>query len=209
MSENKRMRIVVLLGLTAGLSPILNSGARGQGVAFQPEVSPLFSGAMLGVTPVVSADRRYVRLSLTPSFNQVNGFTPYSVPAAVSGGGGGGLGGLGGLTGMNGLVGGAGGGGTGRAGSLSGGPLAGPVDFGNGSPPIFRDGRNPDEMNWPQIMSDGEAAAREDGPVSQVANSAAGGRRRIQANTKAIQRERAAALKASRQQALANRRKSR
>jgi hypothetical protein len=205
MSENKRMRIIVLVGLTAGLTPILNSGARGQGVAFQPEVSPLFSGAMLGVTPVVSADRRYVRLSLTPSFNQVNGFTPYSVPAAVSGGGGG-------LTGMNGLLGGAGGGGgTGRAGSLnqSGGPLAGPVEFANGSPPIFRDGRNPAEANWPKIMSDGEAAAREDGPVNQVASSVASGRRRIQANTKAIQRERAAALKASRQQALASRRKSR
>ena len=59
MSENKRMRIIVLVGLTAGLTPILNSGSSGAGgCVCNQEVSPLFSGAMLGVTPVVSADPR-------------------------------------------------------------------------------------------------------------------------------------------------------
>jgi len=201
-------RIVILVGLTAGFGPVLDSCARAQAVAFQPEVSPLFSGALVTVTPVVSADRRYVRLSLDTSFTHVNGFTTYLVPAAVSGGGG-----AGGMMGLNGLLGGGGaggGGGHGRAGSLTQGqgPLAGPVDFGKGSPPIFRDGRNPAELDWPKIVSDGEAADREDRPPDQVATSAAGGRRRIQANTKEIQRQRAAALKQSRQQALANRRRS-
>jgi hypothetical protein len=202
-------RIVVLIGLTVGIVPVVGSCAQAQGVAFQPEVSPLFSGALVSVTPAVSADRRYVRLSLDTSFTHVNGFTPYSVPAAVSGGGG-----AGGIAGLNGLLGGGaagGGGGAGRAGSLNQrqGPLAGPLDFGNGSPPIFRDGRNPAETNWPKIVADAEAAAREDGPADRVASSAAGGRRRIQASTKEIQRQRAAALKEARQQALANRRRIR
>jgi len=208
MSGIKWMRIVVLLGLIAGFSPVFNSSARGQAVAFQPVVSPLFSGAWIGVTPVVSADRRYVRLSLDTSFTHVNGFTPYLVPAAV----GGGVGGTGGFTGISGLMGpGGGGGGTGRVGSLNQneGPLAGPFAFGNASPPIFRDGQNPDLMNWPKIAPDGEAAARENRPADQVATSAAGGRRRIQANTKAIQSQRAAALKSSRQQSSATRRRSR
>jgi hypothetical protein len=208
MSGIKRMRIVVLLGLVAGFGPVFNSSARGQAIAFQPVVSPLFSGAWIGVTPVVSADRRYVRLSLDTSFNQVNGFTPYLVPAAVGGGGGG----TGGLTGLNGLIGaGGGGGGTGRVGSLNQneGSLAGPFAFGNGSPPMFRDGQDPDLMNWPKISPDGEGAAREDRPADQVASSRTGGRRRTQANTKAIQSQRAAALKASRQQSSATRRRSR
>jgi hypothetical protein len=208
MSGIKRMQIVVLLGLVAGFGPVFNSSARGQAIAFQPQVSPLFSGAWIGVTPVVSADRRYVRLSLDTSFNQVNGFTPYLVPAAVGGGGGG----TGGLTGLNGLIGaGGGGGGTGRVGSLNQneGPLAGPFAFGNGSPPMFRDGQDPDLMNWPKISPDGEGAAREDRPADQVASSRTGGRRRTQANTKAIQSQRAAALKASRQQSSPTRRRSR
>jgi hypothetical protein len=209
MSGIERTRIVVLLGLVAGFGPVFHSTARGQAVGFEPVVSPLFSGAWVGVTPVVSADRRYVRLSLDTSFNQVNGFTPYSVPAAVSGG----PGGPGALAGLNGLLGaGGGGGGMGRGGSLTQneGPLAGPIVYGNGSPPIFRDGQNPDVMNWPKISPDGEGgAAQQDRPADQVATSGTGGRRGIQANTKAIQRQRAAALKSSRQQSSATRRRSR
>src|SRR5262249_21713662 len=60
----------------------------------------------LTATPVVSADRRYVRLTLNPIFNALEGFDTFSIPGAVSGGpggpgalgglGGGGLGGVGG-----------------------------------------------------------------------------------------------------------------
>ena len=68
---------------------------------------------MLDVTPAVSADRRYVRMTLGVNFNELIGFTTYQVPAAVSGGGAGMNGPLGGLLG--------GGGGLGGAGGLGGG----------------------------------------------------------------------------------------
>ena len=65
-------------------------------VAFQPTIGSLLDGAALSVTPVVSADRRYVRLGVTPYFNAVEGFSTVVVPGAVSGGGGFGAGGVGG-----------------------------------------------------------------------------------------------------------------
>ena len=57
------------------------------------------------VTPAVSADRRYVRLSVNAFFNDLNGFTTFSFPGgAVGGGNFGGFGG--GITaGMNGVIG--------------------------------------------------------------------------------------------------------
>ena len=42
------------------------------------------------VTPAVSADRRYVRLSVNPFFNDVNGFTSFTTPLGAVGGAGGG-----------------------------------------------------------------------------------------------------------------------
>ena len=63
-------------------------------VAFQPTIGSVLDGAALNVTPVVSADRRYVRLGVNPYFNAVEGFNTVVVPAAV--GGGGGFGGFGG-----------------------------------------------------------------------------------------------------------------
>jgi hypothetical protein len=57
------------------------------------------------VTPVVSADRRYVRLSVDAFFNDLNGFTTLSFPGGAVGGGN--FGGLGGgiAAGMNGVIG--------------------------------------------------------------------------------------------------------
>lgn len=78
---------------------------RAQAVGFMPGVSSFPNGVTLPVTPVVSDDRRYVRLTLAPQFNALEGFDSYSVPAAVSGGGG-----AGGLGGLRGLGGGGGGG---------------------------------------------------------------------------------------------------
>ena len=58
--------------------------ARSQVVAYQPQVASILNGAALQVTPVVSADRRYVRMTLNPYFNTVNGFTTYTAPLARS-----------------------------------------------------------------------------------------------------------------------------
>jgi hypothetical protein len=100
----------LIMGLPV-MSGLIEGAARGQGIGFQPVPAPLPSGIILDVTPAVSADRRYVRLTLNPTFNVINGFTNYSVPAAVSGGGAGmngpigGLGGAGGLGGLGGATG--------------------------------------------------------------------------------------------------------
>ncbi len=72
----------------AALTPIVGPGS----VAFFPTPAPLNDGVVLGVTPVVSADRRYVRLSLAPVFQTINGLQSFPVPAAVGGGGLGGQG---------------------------------------------------------------------------------------------------------------------
>ncbi len=60
-------------------------------VAFQPVVSAFPNGVSLQATPVVSADRRYVRMTLNPQFNALEGFDTVPVPAAVGGGFGGGF----------------------------------------------------------------------------------------------------------------------
>ncbi len=89
------------LGLLVLLAPL----ARAQAVAFQPVVGSFPQGATMSATPVVSADRRYVRLTLNPQFTGLEGFDNYAVPAAVSGGTanvGGGAGGLLGFAGVNG-----------------------------------------------------------------------------------------------------------
>ena len=72
----------------ASLTPVIGPGA----VAFNPNPQPLNDGVTLSVTPVVSADRRYVRLSLAPNFQTINGLQSFPVTAAVGGGGLGGQG---------------------------------------------------------------------------------------------------------------------
>jgi hypothetical protein len=81
----------------------LEASVRGQAIGFQPVPAAFPNGPFLNVTPAVSADRRYVRMSLDVSFNVLNGFTTYTVPAAVSGGGAGMIPRLGGLGGAGGL----------------------------------------------------------------------------------------------------------
>jgi hypothetical protein len=74
------------LALLALLS--IPATVRGQAAAaaFQPVVGQIPDGAMLSVTPVVSADRRYVRMTLAPIFNTFSGFDTIGVPLAVGGG---------------------------------------------------------------------------------------------------------------------------
>jgi hypothetical protein len=98
---------LLVLGALALLAP----AACGQGaVAFQPIPGVIPEGQTLTVTPVATADRRYVRLSVNPVFIGFVDFQTFPVPAAVGGSGiGGGLGGLGGV--LGGFGGGLGGGG--------------------------------------------------------------------------------------------------
>ncbi len=111
----------LLMGLLLLAALRLEVSARGQAIGFVPIPAPFPNGTILNVTPAVSADRRYVRLTMNPTFNVLNGFTTISVPAAVSGGG----------AGMNGLLGGlggaGGGGGIGAPGGLGGGAAGGGV----------------------------------------------------------------------------------
>ncbi|MEO6809983.1 MAG: type II secretory pathway, component PulD, partial [Isosphaeraceae bacterium] len=65
----------------ANLTPIVANGA----VAFQPTISSIPDGVTLSVTPVVSADRRYVRMTLSPNFITFVQFDTFVIPAAVSG----------------------------------------------------------------------------------------------------------------------------
>ena len=92
-----RGRWMVLAAL--GIWP---SVGRGQAaVAFRPVIGQVPDGVMLDVTPVVSADRRYVRMTLYPQFNAFERFDSFSIPAIVSGRGNGGFGGGGVGGGLN------------------------------------------------------------------------------------------------------------
>ena len=67
----------------AALTPVVGNGA----VAFSPTIGQIPDGVTLFVTPVVSADRRYVRMTLSPNFITFIQFDTFNVPAAVGGGG--------------------------------------------------------------------------------------------------------------------------
>lgn len=98
---------VLALGIDEGI-------ACAQSVAYFPVVGTIPDGVIMTVTPVVSADRRYVRLATNPNLIAFGQFDTFPIPGAVGGGpsGPGALGGLGlggGLGGQN-AVGGLGGG---------------------------------------------------------------------------------------------------
>jgi hypothetical protein len=129
MPPTKKQFPSPLVGLCALASLALETTCRAQ-VAFIPIVGFVPTGSTLTVTPVVTPDRRYVRLGVDAFFNNLNGFTTLAVPAAVGGAFGGGFGGFGGFAGMNGVMAPPPGlAGTGLAGSVSssGEPLAGPI----------------------------------------------------------------------------------
>ncbi|WP_435007840.1 hypothetical protein P12x_005105 [Tundrisphaera lichenicola] len=101
------MRIAAIcLVAVVWLEMLGSSGeAEAQVVGFSPTIGNLPDGVGLGVTPVVSADRRYVRLSVGAGFQTVDGFQTLGVPGAVGGGNGGGLNSIGVVSGMNGPIG--------------------------------------------------------------------------------------------------------
>jgi type II secretory pathway component GspD/PulD (secretin)/tetratricopeptide (TPR) repeat protein len=65
------------------LVPVVGAGA----VAFSPSIGQFQDGVQLFVTPVVSADRRYVRMTMSPIFQTLIQFDTFTIPAAVGGGG--------------------------------------------------------------------------------------------------------------------------
>jgi len=128
--------------LVIGQIPNIAPGA----VGFQPIVAPFPDGISLTVSGVVSADRRYVRLSMSPFFTpffsqiiDVQTFTNVNSGGAgglggggggfggggFGGGGGGAGGGFGGIGGIGGGFGGGGGGGFGGGGGGGGGGQGG------------------------------------------------------------------------------------
>lgn len=54
-------------------------------VGFQPEVIVLPVGATMSVNAVISADRRYVRITALPFFSQITAVTQYSIQSGVTG----------------------------------------------------------------------------------------------------------------------------
>jgi type II secretory pathway component GspD/PulD (secretin) len=72
-----------VINYVQSLFPIVGAGA----VAFVPTPAQINDGVFMFATPVVSADRRYVRMTLTPTFTTFTGFDTISVPGAVGGGG--------------------------------------------------------------------------------------------------------------------------
>ncbi len=105
-------------------------------VGFQPVIQQIPDGIFMTVQAVVSADRRYVRLAVSPNFNNVTDIFTFSFvsgaqPTGIGGGGGGGGigGGGGGIGGGGGGIGGGGGGIGGGGGGIGGGGGGG---FGGG-----------------------------------------------------------------------------
>jgi general secretion pathway protein D len=67
-------------------------GGRGGAVGFQPIVQSFPEGRMMSATAVVSADRRYVRVAVSPIFSQVGDvqtftFAGQAQPVTGTGGG--------------------------------------------------------------------------------------------------------------------------
>jgi type II secretory pathway component GspD/PulD (secretin) len=100
-------------------------------IGYQPQIQTFNDGTTLIVQAVVSADRRYVRLSVLPQFQNITDVFTFSYLSGGTGGaggnrnggGGGGIGGGGG--GVGGGGGGIGGGGIGGGGGTGGGGIGG------------------------------------------------------------------------------------
>ena len=138
--------------ITAGPGvPFFGNGA----VGYQPIITTLPEGTNLAARAVVSADRRYVRITATPLFSGVGNVTQFNFSGAGAGGtggggmGGGGMGGMGG-GGMGGMGGGMGGGGMG--GGMGGGGFCWVARevYGESNPKWvrFRDWLHSDAPRW-------------------------------------------------------------
>ncbi len=77
--------------------------ASGQAIGFRPVITPTPDGVFLNTAPVVSADRRYVRLGVNAQFQSIRGVDSFSFPGGAVAGGPGGPGGFGGFGGAGGF----------------------------------------------------------------------------------------------------------
>lgn len=158
--------------VAAGLAVLSAPSAWGQAVAFVPNVVPFPNGVTMSATPVVSFDRRYVRLGMMPQFTALEGLDPFLVPAAVSGGpGGGGAGGGGVGAGLGGVVGFAGMNGPMAGPGMGGASLTGnPRGSGTGQPGESASGVSTDfeDQPWPRGAPSRGAPAR---PVAKTKRS--------------------------------------
>lgn len=115
------------------LIPSVGTGA----VGFTPVIGVIPDGIQLQVSAVISADRRYVRLSLAPNFTNLIELFTFTFAGggagggAIGGGAGGGIGG-GGIGGAGGGIGGGGIGGGGGGGALGFGGIGGGFGGGGG-----------------------------------------------------------------------------
>ncbi|MCL2745460.1 MAG: hypothetical protein FWE67_16590, partial [Planctomycetaceae bacterium] len=92
-------------------------------VGYQPVITVLPDGTQLETNAVVSADRRYVRISPSPQFTSIRKVTPFNMSTGAGDSQqGGGMGGMGGSGGMGGGMGGMGGSG-GMGGGMGGGMM--------------------------------------------------------------------------------------
>ena len=98
-------------GATGGGSPVIPPFGRGGVVGYQPQISTLPDGANFSAIAVVSADRRYVRVTPTPLFSGVGQVTQFNFAGS-------GAQGTGGMGGMGGGMGGMGMGGMGMGGGM-------------------------------------------------------------------------------------------
>jgi len=185
---------LIALGIQ-GLAPC----ARGQAIAFEPVVGFVPTGSTLTVTPVVSADRRYVRLSVNPFFNTLNGFSTFGIPGAVSGG-------PSVNAGMNGVIGPVGFGDgsginpygfVGNVGEMRAGPI--PMNGGLGAGNSLA--QNDVIMQGPAAVMNGgpEGAFDESGawPLGRTNRLVASGGQRGKSSAKAVSRQRRTARKAA------------
>jgi general secretion pathway protein D len=76
----------------SNLTPVVAAGA----VGFQPTIGIAPTGVVLNVHATVSADRRYVTLTVQPQLFRLNGLSVFPVSSVVTPGAGGGVGGGGG-----------------------------------------------------------------------------------------------------------------
>jgi hypothetical protein len=134
--------------------PFFRSGAAG----YQPVISTLPEGTNMLAQAVVSADRRYVRVTTAPLFSGVGQITQFNFSgggAQGTGGGGGGGGGMGGggggaggMGGGGGGMGGGGGGMGGGGGGMGGGGMGGGGMGGGGMCWVAREVYGADDPRW-------------------------------------------------------------
>ncbi len=95
--RNARIWFVGIVSGVAGVVGSVPGRASAQAVAFAPTIGTVPEGIGMTAVPVVSHDRRYVRIGVNADFSAINQIQNFNIPlGAVAGGPGPGAGGVGG-----------------------------------------------------------------------------------------------------------------